>query len=188
VVANRPTLVTADLNGQDVLQFDGSNDHLASSVALNSFVAAGAFTIFSVWRATAISTNDANSYRNSPVYADEGGYIGLHLASSGPTLYGYVWDGAEKRTTQTISTGTWYLTIHYFNGTTISTLTKGIGTATASAGNITVLSNVLNIGKSYTTLQVYFNGKIAEVGCYNRQLTQAERDNIQAYITYRYGI
>jgi hypothetical protein len=75
---------------------------------------------------------------------------------------------------------------HYFNSTTSQIFENGTSTILGNAG--TQGSTGITIGSRFTQNQETFQGHIAEVIYYSRRLTVAERQIVEGYLAWKWGL
>ena len=190
----QPTVETGEINGLPVVRFAG-NQFLESTIVSN-LITAGACTIFVVAKASSITTNETNTWKNNCIYGDgdatDAGFFGCHLKSATPTVHSFLWDGVDKAPTgKTIAIGTAFIhTFHHAGGTLFNGKddTRSASMSSVAAGNITTLTNGFRIGTNRDLAGRFFTGDVAALIIYNRALTEAERVNIEGFLSNKYGI
>lgn len=75
---------------------------------------------------------------------------------------------------------------HYFNSTTSQIFENGTSTITGDAG--AQGSTGITIGSRHTQNQETFQGHIAEVIYYSRRLSQSERQKVEGYLAWKWGL
>lgn len=181
--ANQPTYVTNQLNGQPILDFDGTNDVLTGTFG-------AALTGVKNWTLIAVMKADVVTGVRIPVSlgGNAAGYEftinaassakreitckGAAVVTDGNATTSYeVWTGTRD------NGGTPNLVLR-INGTsqTLSAPTTGVSTLAASAA----------IGANYTA--GFFDGKIAEILVYNQDISGASLNQVHSYLGTRYGI
>lgn len=174
------------INFNPDLGFDGTNDVIANSaishtatngedffaVVLPNSVPGGFHDIIGL--GTLANTNTATELRYNSNRIE-------HLANNGT---------AQFVTNPAASNGIVQIANGYRSNTGAANLLLN-GTTVAS-GTITQLpvANYLNIGarRAAAANSFFFNGQIAEVAIYNRQLNTAEREKVASYLAIKYGI
>lgn len=142
-----------------------------SNKALSDVITNSACTVIMAIRAEATGTNNANTYDNTGLFSDSGGYIGIHQKQN--TLIAYNWDGNEDATTAiSISLDTDYvIMMRHAGGTLYFSVLSGAGGATRSdqsvaSGNTDDMTGVPYIGQSWNG-SPRFAGCIGEVAIYD---------------------
>lgn len=191
VGASRPTLqATGGPNGTACVDFDGTNDLLTNG-ALSGFIAAGAYTLFVVFRADAISTGagDATAYDNDGPIGDSSANFGLFVRNApSDQAVAYNWDGSSDVVALSCATATWHAAEQRHESGTLYARLHGTAEGSAASGNTMALTSNVRLGTVYATANQYFDGQIAEVVVYNRALSLSERQQVRAYLTARYGL
>lgn len=180
------TEVDSDFNNRGSVDFDGTDDRLASAAAASSFLAVNGGWILSVFRADAISTDSGTSYSNVGVWDAGGGNAGLHLRSTGPTALAYSWDGADQHANVTVSTGATEIVTWRKSATMVTGRRRLETEVTDTAGNISSLAGPLRVGGNFST--AYFNGRIAEVITANVDVSEEDRERAIRYAIVRYNV
>jgi hypothetical protein len=75
---------------------------------------------------------------------------------------------------------------YYFNGTSSQIFENGTSTVSGDAG--TQGSTGITIGSRWTQNQETFQGHIAEVIYYNRRLSRSERQTVEGYLAWKWGL
>lgn len=107
--ANRPTFVAAGLNGQPVVQFDGTNDRLKAA-----FTLAQPYTRVMVWRHRSAQDNnhvmaDGNTQDTAYLNFVSANTLRMYAGSGGPSVSG-------------LSNDTWYTSAERYDGAFNSSL------------------------------------------------------------------
>jgi Rib/alpha/Esp surface antigen-like repeat protein len=169
--ANRPALVQniTSLNGKSAIRFDGTNDLLRVA----SFNQNQPMSAFIVWKANGTgiqfafggidATNRLSLYYSGGSIAMLGGG-GILYNKSAP--FNYTLNSA------------------LFNRNTSSLYDASVAKATGDVG-ANVLTG-LNIGTAHNTTN-FLNGDIAEIILYDKNVTTAERQNVERYLRTKYA-
>jgi hypothetical protein len=183
-----PLLKTAanGINGNNVLRFDGSDDQLsASSIAdLDHLIAATGYVMWCVFRAIALDTNDAtHMHRNDSLIASNDETWGLHFRSA-PTVHAYVADASlgDKSTSQSIATGTPYISRTRHNGTNLYHKLNGVAESAGVACTPVVANTAVLIGGIYVATNI----DIAEIIIFNTALSTENMAVVDAYLAAKY--
>ena len=102
-------------------------------------------------------------------------------------MYWYDVDLASLIFNGTYSTNTWYYIVMAQSGTSISAYKNGDFIQTQTGGNIGNSYNNKSIG-SYLTLSRYWNGRIALIQIYNKQLSSTEISQNYNALKSRFGL
>lgn len=185
----RPLWGAKLINAQPGLLFWNSDKVMTSSIALSSVVSAAAFEIAIVVRVDETTANVANAWINEAILCDEAGYFGLFVRnlSGTPTLYAFCWDGSAKVISKTLTIGKTH--VIYFrkaSGTNYLSL-DGDTEATVACGNISTLTGTLALGKRASVANVWFNGVVSELVCFNAARNSGDRAADIAYLMAKYN-
>jgi photosystem II stability/assembly factor-like uncharacterized protein len=184
---NQPNYGAKLLNANPGLQFV-SDESLTSSVALSTLVTSSAFDIAIVFRCDNVVSNNASAWLNDAVICDESGFFGLfvRLLAGAPTLYAYVWDGAAKVASATITLGKSHVV--YFRktgGSHFLSIDGGSETSVAS-GNIATITGNFAIGNR-ASVNARFNGAIGELLVFNAARSSTDRNADISYLVAKYS-
>lgn len=188
-VAAQPTVQTNVINGRQAARFDGSNDQLfLASVNPSQMMGATSGTIFLIQKYAvdkAASTMFINAGTNSNLQI-------VNKWKSTP-FDDIFWDFANLSTGRIYGTapagitGNWKVT---------EFLKRSAGTSEVFVGGVSALSGSTSatMASATGTLRIatdgssFFNGDIAEIICYNKELSAGERTAAYAYINTKYGL
>lgn len=172
--ANQPTYQTNELNSNPVVRFDGSNDTLAT----NAFTAeAQPHTIFSVVRFASIA---ASSYIFDGIGTADRHALFYFTGSSQMEQY-----AGSSITGGAPSVGTGLIFSSVFNGASSELFKNGTSVATGDCGGNLITG--LTLGGRFNAIDL-LNGDIGEVIVYNRALSVGERQQVEDYLTTKWGI
>lgn len=186
---NPPTYKTSIINGKAVYRFDGTNDRLVGGTTLGSFITSSEYTLFVVFKATAIGTAAANPYDNDAVICDgtAASYFGMHLHSTAPTGIAYNYDGSVDSASVTVATGTAMLLTQRHTGGNLGIAKNGDAEITAASGNTSATGQTPRLGTNYNGAQ-FFEGDIAEVAIYNAALSAGDLAALKSYFRAKYAL
>ena len=189
----RPLFVAnATPTGASALRFDGNSDFLRNSKSsFTNIWSPTEYTVFAVFRADKVKRAGGDIYEFDAILGGAG-WGGLGLVSNAVDVY-------EVRSNHGTGTGlglsidldTWYIVTWYYDGTTMYlSLNTGASTSAAAANwpswpfanpqNVTVGTRNLNGGPTY------FEGDIAEILTYDRELSEAERTSVEDYLGFKW--
>lgn len=188
-----PTLVTNALNGKPVLRFDGSDDYLTLPAGFQNFTAG--MSLYIVAKPTALQSGfKFMILGNGPSQQN----IGLGRAGST--------SGLQYWTDNSSGSTDWFDTSYGLvaNETAVFSVTQAGGSANSLSyaevakngvaihGEAVYVPPVASrgqnyIGKSYWNEGI-FQGDIAEIILYNRELTPTEQASVRSYIEDKYAI
>ena len=164
------------LNSKSVVDFDGSDDSLSSS---NSLTLSSGHTMF------AVTLTDAFSSDAGLISIQDRLDNGITIHTGG---YAYFYFGSGSyNTTQSVAASTSYILSKVWTGATSGNRisykdgTQGYSTGTMASSHST---GVLRLGQQTT----YYNGYIAEVIIYNRELSQDEITKVHNYLQNKWNI
>jgi hypothetical protein len=172
----RPVVATAGPGARACADFDGVNDFLTgSTIALSGFLSAASGYIVVSFIVDAFTTSAVNIYDNSPIFADVGGFVGLHLKSPN-ILAAYNWGGSANSTTTTIATGAPYVVEWRHDSGSLFLRVNGGAETSVASGNTTTLNALVNLGG----VTACANIKIFELATYSTVPALATRNAIVA--------
>lgn len=187
--ATNPPAAGAALNGLTPASFDGVNDRIGGA-GTSTFLATTAGTVICLFKANAASA-DAGSvqpYLIPALLTNQNGFYCLGYSTSGVRFGGYNGTNYDS-VAVAANTGNWHVCVARHNTTTIS-LSVDLGTAQTQSRNLasSIDASAIQVGANYLEAQ-FFNGLIAELICFNSELTDAQvRDIIRTYLNPRYGL
>lgn len=181
---NQPLFKTNIVNGKPVVRFDGIDDWLEYSGAPGGFGAQTGQTIFLVAQ-YAVDTANLTAVTTNP------GLNALHVFNGGgnPRFEGIMGAAVATVTGAIKVTSTWHYTVLRFDDTSnaIECYTNGVfQTNNNEAGAFA--TNTITVGRRSGGAGLYFNGDIAEVGIYSRQITAGELTNLNSYLASKYAL
>lgn len=187
--ASQPTVQTNVINGRHAARFDGTNDQLfLASVNPSQIMGSTSGTIFLVQKYAvdkAASTLFINAGANSTLQI-------VNKWKSAP-FDDIFWDFASTSTGRIYGTapagitGNWKVTEFVKRSSGTSEVYVGGTSALSGSTSATMASATGNL-RIGTDGSNYLNGDIAEIICYNRELTAGERTAAYAYINAKYGL
>lgn len=169
----RPTYKAGIINGKPAVLFDGVDDFMqASSAILSSLIANNAFTFLAVIQALE-GSNQASIYSNDAVFADSGGFVGLHI-KQGLNAHIYNFDGTADETSVAFDASRPVVLIARHDSGTIYISKNNGSEASVASGNTSTLTGNLLYGKSFDGVQF---GKfyLCEWAAWNASLSSADR-------------
>jgi hypothetical protein len=188
-VASQPTVQTNVINGRQAARFDGSNDQLfVASVNPSQMMGATSGTIFLIQKyavdkaatsmfinaGTNSNLNTANKWVSNPfndIFWD-------FASTSTGRIYGTAPSGI---------TGNWKVTEFVKRSAGTSEVFVG-GTSALSGSTSATMASATGTLRIATDGSNFFNGDIAEIICYNKELSVGERTAAYAYISTKYGL
>ena len=166
----RPTTGTRSLNGKNVLDFDGTANAMATSLA-----DAATQTVLFVAVSDVASGGRVWSYgtTNRGVFSDSGTWAFWRQQTSGPISFGATASATSPSVACALFTSNSSLT------------TFGNGAQGTTNDPVDSSGATFNIGKESTS---FHNGYIAEIVIYDTALSTADRARVEAYLAQRWGI
>ena len=182
----RPALKTSVLNSKNIIRFDGTDDFVTTGIALGSFMAVSAHSVFVVGKAASVGTNAATSYENDAFYGDTGGYASIYVRSSG--LAGtYNWDGNNDTATSSYTIGNNAMFYSEHSGGNLRFRLNGQPESSAASGD-RAFSTTLQIGRQFGNNAYNLNGDIAELIMYNVAVAESDRQKVEGYLAHKWGL
>ncbi len=200
---NQPTVLTAAINGRDVVHFDRSTGvkYLDLSNAAMSTLMNGPHTFFVVARTNNGGTDDGAAFNNNQALVGTIGfhsYIyftgGLTSGSTGISSSSYITpfgSGIGINATQAYTQGSVAVASMVVTeggtGSTLQQFVNGVGsTVSSNAGQLADYSNnLIRIGTAFTSGNFTWalTGDIGEILLYPSALSAANRQAVEAYLT-----
>jgi hypothetical protein len=194
---HQPVLYTDALNGHNTVHFSsGSAQYLAVAAPDSAISGAGSFTIAVVFRTSTPGNASPNYYLNTGLLgADVSGIADdWSLVINGSQLGAGLGAGADGCSADfslyggNVTDGNPHIAIYARNGDTITLYVDGAIVAAQSGLCADArIDCPFDIGAMTTGIYPY-NGDIAEIQIYNRALTSAEMNNLNATLAATYGI
>ena len=174
------------VSGFAAVNFDGTDDRMASSADVNTVITASAYTLFAVVYIDAIDSADAVGIHNDGIFTAQNGVFGLCLKNTPAALAGH-FTGSFTQDTKTVATGAITLVGCRYDGTKIYTSVDGAESAGTASGNIASLSGVFEVGRAGQG-PAYFDGKLLRFIAYNVNLSAPNVATAIAALKTQYGI
>lgn len=188
--ANQPTYVSSHTwNSQPAVSFDGTNDILTSGIALSNFITNSAFTLFLVFSAAAIDTNNGTHiYSNDAIIQDQtNGDWGVHLKSA-PTVHMYNYGSGENFSTDSIALNTGYVLTGTHTGGNLGARLGLASLTTTASTNTAAITGLLRMGASYAASPNYYQGYVGHLVIYNSYLSTTDQDRGARKLKVLYGV
>ena len=179
LTGKNPLWVNQSINNLPVLRFDGTDDHLL----MDGYWPGGTeLSLFVVTK--------GERYSSLLQAQTSGGYLGYPWTD--PTHFNHVIVSSDGGTTSGVSSGLVLSQsniggVTYKSGDRITTYRNGGLVGDRAAGTAALPSERLLLG-SFMGQAAFSSADVAEIITYNRKLTQAERQNIEAYLSLKYNI
>ena len=184
--ALQPLYTLGGLNGLNIADFDGADDVL-NGLAVSNFVTNNSYSAFVVGLARTIATNDENGYLNEAFYGDAGGYIAMYLRSSN-LIGAYNWDGANKVATNAYTPNTVVIGYSELSSGSLRIRTNGGSETATVSSNVAALTHAIQIGRNFNSNTFCLDGTIAEVIFTNAALSTTNRQLIEGYLAWKWGL
>lgn len=183
---SRPTYQTGVINGQPVVRFSGTSQSLVSSAAIKPTN----ITIMAVYRPMAAGSTPTVISQTYNAGATNG--WGLRAGSSANlTPYADLNIGGSTTTTSTATVttvNTPQLLTATYDGVARKAYLGGVLKANTTASGSLTYGTVASFTVGSHLATNYLNGDIAEILVYNRALSDAERQDVEAYVYAKYGV
>lgn len=190
VSAQRPTFATNAVNGLPAIAFNGTSQYV--QLPSNPADFTNGASIFVIAKPTAMPVANTRIIDFGTGAFNGANSFGVGESATN-TASMWVFDsslGNWTRADTTMSLGSYQLLEAVHNGSGTATMyTNGAsGTPNTSMLNITSAAKTANYVGVFNGGGFYFQGQIAEVLCYNRPVTSAERKAIEQYAFSKYGL
>ena len=177
---NRPTWQDAELNGEPVLRFDGSDDYLQGA-----FTTGGQInqpnTVFAVAKMDSSRVSD-----DDYTYLLDGDDVNRRhclYKSGSPDEWAYYAGSAQYGGTPNANWNIWCMV---FNGSGSELWHNGVSVLTGNCG--TAAMDGLTAGSGYNQGTQLWYGDIAEIVIYDAELSDADKNEVGGYLADRYNL
>ncbi len=174
----------------DIADFNGTDQFLTLDGTVGDYLDATAYSGWALVFIDAIDTDSGTFYLNDHIFADDtGGYFGVCLQSTGPTVTAYHLDAVTYQgASTTCATGAWTLIQWRYDGTDVGVRVDSGSWQTTPAADIVGagLSAGLKMGKQYSTS--FFNGKVRNAGLLDTWKSDADFDDLVDAMNTLYGL
>jgi hypothetical protein len=189
----QPAFTSNAVNGLPAITFDGTSDYLQLASGFGSSWSSG-LSVFIVTKPTAVASNATFlDLGNGTLSSPNNNILLYQPTTNGLTLKNYDISTPSSVTSSSAITVNQYQLIEATqNGSTTGIIyTNGIlgntGTV-ATPRTATRSTNILGASNATTGPANFFQGEIAEVLIYNKQLSAADRIALETYLFRRYGL
>jgi len=178
--SNQPVVGTKFINGLDAIEFDGANDHLdVSTIGTGEDI-----TLVAVWQQQAnvvgvsVFLGEASS--------NDG--IGIGYNNSSTKYNAFVYGGpSEEQTGQAINVTKIQVGTHTAAGN-VDLFMNGTQLGPTSGSSLNITNGVVTIGQSNNNNGHTIEGMIGEVLVFARVLTTEERQLVEGYLAWKWGL
>jgi hypothetical protein len=180
-----PTVVSADLNGYDVLEFDGSDDYLVSDDATEFNFSGSDFAIFSVHQRTGGNSSVGAVYDMGDINADA---YSLYYVYVPPAVDSFIASVLSNLHTESDAGTEVFCSAIVDNGTTAIARVDGATAGNPAAPDTSYASGVpFTIGAT-TPTSGFFDGKVAEIVVCQATLSDYEMEQFEGYLRGKYDL
>ena len=166
--------------------FDGVDDRLGSSLAVDSFVAGGAGTVFVVYEPASLAAAADNPYDDPALVGIAGQYGLLQVNTDGARASLY--DGAYRQATITAPAGTMHAATLKWNGTNGYLSVDGSAFTSFTCSTVLLLSGgALRIGANWDASKK-FNGAIRAIALIDTALSDATCAKLLLWARSSHGV
>lgn len=179
----RPTFKTSmfPLGGSGI-DFDGTDDKLASAADFTVFTSTTAYTAFVVVTPNTIGTAAAAYYDNDAVWTEQNGNAALAFHSTTPTVLAGNWDGSADSVSKTVAAGTSYVVmVRHESSNLYISIDGGAESSVASGTTASGANFKLQLGANYANA-AFADITIGELFIYNVALTTSEISALNDYL------
>ena len=175
----QPTLQTAELNGLNVVRFDGG-DFLVTS----AFTQAAQWTMFAVAKRTGGGTPAGIMNTRAGT-----GHAALRwTAATTMNAYAQVAAGGNNQDDQAALSNVWQIYVARRNTTTVQVWVDGVSDGSTGTGAGPTPTEVLTIGVGFAGPTEQLTGDIAEFFYFNSALSAGDRVSMQDYLTAKWFV
>lgn len=178
-----PAYALSTQNSNNVVTFDGLNDQISGTGA----VTGSEITIFAVYEMTGINGGGRGDIIDLGLNSPQRTTLGVYNGSDPTAITVGGGGGADfNNYSGTYSDNTYYLNTLIHNGADFTGFIDGNNVLNSTAG-IRETSTDIHIGNDSTGGN-NFNGNIAELIVYERELTATERHDVETYLAGKWGL
>ncbi len=185
----QPLYTTNSINGLPALKFDGSNDYIEAS--LSTAITSSQLEVFVVAKRNqnVFYGRNISLYKNG-VSGDSDNVYSTYIGEDNDGDIILAWRNNTSLFAATHpGNNVPYIVSIKFDGTNNTSYYNGTAqTPVASAGNFHIDNVSIGAGWQDGGVGRYFNGYIAEVIVFDRALSDQERNNVNQYLSMKWGI
>ena len=212
VSGERPRLLSSGINSKGSVYFDwffnrrmslyvdGNSSGTAANIG--NILSNDEYTTFVVFRGEYMNTNTTTVWTLPPLIGCKRGNwlasFGFATGAGERQYVGYHWDGSAPQAgvnlgakTSVATYSTPRIGVTKFDGSNIKLYVDGNTNAalnaSVSAGNISTLTNQIEIGRTDYSAESY-HGSIAEILVYNKELSDTDLATVVTYLAGKWGI
>ncbi len=180
--SQQPAFTPSAVNGRAALTLDGGDDFLQSTASVDLLGSQSNYTFYAVTKPGATQKQFADIFD----YSHSGGIRFVIQQNGSGTPTAFYNNGFADQTLPTSAFSIYGGT--YTNGTTATSRLNGGNSLSVTPGNNSFgVPNFFRVG-NWINGGREFNGQISEILIYNRVLTGAEQQQVEAYLNARYDI
>lgn len=179
--AKKPLYTTNIINGKPVVDFDGSNDFMRSTISLSIT----GWTIFAVVHPQLVGSNWIGVFTDTTTGFAHG------IRAIGGQKRALTYDGATKNAVDTapfVAGTSYYMTASAANGGVMELWTNGVLKDSIAVGTLWDAETSFDIGGANETASEFWNGYIAEIAVYSTKLSAGDRTTVEDYLKTKYGL
>jgi hypothetical protein len=188
VTGSQPLLVSNAIKGNPAVRFDGAADYLTFPLPINGL---NGMTIFLVSSCLTDRTGGSSNSETAAIFWNETAWWGSTFLSpfqsNAKFRFGTTQANNNPSYQWPASLGTGYSMTVSKKDSTVDSLYVNGSLVVSQSGKLATtagIQNTGNLGLGYNN--TFFNGDIAEVLVYQRALTDAERQTVEAYLRSKY--
>jgi hypothetical protein len=183
-----PVYMEASVNGMGVVSFDGSSQFFNSPCTINT----GSHSLFAVHNPAVVnnSTNTGNDTRLLS-FQDTLGYIIFPYSNYGRVGYlNSFTDSSPISLSEGNVAGIYQIMNANIQSGDLATYNNGALITSSSAALVSATSDTLSIGAFgvVPNQQQYYYGNVAEIIIYNTVLTSSQRQQVESYLAWKWGL
>lgn len=184
--ANRP--IRIPYGSSYAVQFNGLTTSLAGN-SMSSYFSSTARTIFIVGANDSIGTDNATAGLNVALIGaqNSGSRFGMYFRSGSGGRYGvYNFDTTSDAVTLAYTQGQVEIFQYEFGGGTLGARLTGGTAATVATGPTGTMTTAVSLGLQNSSYVL--NGRIMEVLIYSTALSTTERQQVEGYLAWKWGL
>lgn len=174
----------ASLNGYDVASYNGTQSLRALNAYSDTIYRPTAGGIIALFRPTAAAADTGSIYDNAAIIADSAGNTGLTYTSSG--FRGFVSSSGYQSVLSAKPTGSWYLVMLRWDGSTLGLTVNSDSEVTTACGAVNLNGAYQLTGNGYASN--FITGQVAEIMTLPVTPSLIDYAGFKSYVNTKYAL